>query len=242
MNLHEQTAEDTRTDPELPGHPVQKRRTALWRAAVILALTTLATGGMIVALDRGSGSGSEQPGTPGEFSAEAGFARDMQVHHAQAVDMSVTIRDRSNDPMLRTVALDILTSQQQQLGQMYAWLELWGLPQTGEAEAMAWMADKAGTHHGMPGVGDPADEVGSAQMPGMATPDQLERLETTRGRRAEALWLRLLIRHHRAGVGMADAVLARTSHPEVRQLAQSMVSAQQSEIDQLRILLKDRAS
>ncbi len=30
---------------------------------------------------------------PGEGSAEAGFARDMMVHHAQAVEMAEIVRD-----------------------------------------------------------------------------------------------------------------------------------------------------
>ncbi|HET9021623.1 MAG TPA: DUF305 domain-containing protein, partial [Ornithinibacter sp.] len=63
---------------------------------------------------------------PAEFGADAGFARDMQTHHAQAVEMAFLIRDRSGDEELRTVAYDIITSQQQQAGQMYGWLVQWG--------------------------------------------------------------------------------------------------------------------
>ena len=48
-------------------------------------------------------SGRPRPTT----SAAAGFLRDMQVHHAQAVDMAMTIRDISDDPDLRRLAYDI---------------------------------------------------------------------------------------------------------------------------------------
>ena len=68
---------------------------------------------------------------PSDFGADAGFSRDMQAHHAQAVEMALLVRERSDDEELRTVAYDILTSQQQQAGQMYGWLVQWGLPQTG---------------------------------------------------------------------------------------------------------------
>jgi len=66
--------------------------------------------------------------TPGDASAEAGFARDMSVHHAQAVAMSVMAFDRSTDTEVRAVALDIATSQQAQIGTMSAWFAEWGLP------------------------------------------------------------------------------------------------------------------
>ena len=46
-------------------------------------------------------------GAPGDDSAEAGFARDMATHHAQAVDMSFTLLDKSADGELRTLASDI---------------------------------------------------------------------------------------------------------------------------------------
>ena len=35
-------------------------------------------------------------GVPRDDSAEAGFARDMATHHAQAVEMSFVIRDKSS--------------------------------------------------------------------------------------------------------------------------------------------------
>ncbi len=44
------------------------------------------------------------PAVPTSGSAEAGFARDMSVHHDQAVRMSLLARDRSTDPALRYLA------------------------------------------------------------------------------------------------------------------------------------------
>jgi len=70
---------------------------------------------------------------PAEASAAAGFARDMQTHHAQAVQMSMLVRDRTTDPDVRTLAYDIALTQQQQIGQMYAWLVRWGIPRPAPA-------------------------------------------------------------------------------------------------------------
>ena len=77
----------------------------------------------------------------------------MQTHHAQAVEMAFLVRDRTDDEDLRTVAYDIITSQQQQAGQMYGWLVQWGLPQTGSRPPMAWVdGEHAAAHAGADGV------------------------------------------------------------------------------------------
>lgn len=169
---------------------------------------------------------------PIEGSADAGFARDMQVHHAQAVEMSFLVMDRSDDPLIRTMALDIATTQQQQVGQMYAWLELWGLPQTSPDPAMTWVPGDS--------MGGMDHSAGSGSMPGMATELELAELREANGRDAEVLWLELMIRHHRAGVEMARAALDLAEHPEVGQLATAIVTSQRSEIDIMQQLLEER--
>src|SRR5688572_1334182 len=52
------------------------------------------------------GHASAVTATPGPTSAEAGFARDMQVHHLQGVDLAMIVRDRSEDPDMRRMAYD----------------------------------------------------------------------------------------------------------------------------------------
>src|SRR6266545_1813312 len=56
------------------------------------------------------------PSDPGDNSAEAGFARDMQVHHAQAVEMALIVRDRTENDHIRTIATDIMLTQQDEMG------------------------------------------------------------------------------------------------------------------------------
>lgn len=184
------------------------------------------------------GSLTSRPSVPGEGSAEAGFARDMQTHHLQAVDMSMIVRDHTEDPAIDQLAYDIARSQQQQAGQMYGWLSLWGLPQASTQPAMAWM-NGAGhsTHNGT------AAEDGAAMdtaMPGMATAEELAEFKAASGVEAERLYLELMIEHHKAGVTMAEALLPRTDIPAVESLAQSIVTAQQSEITYMDQLLSAR--
>jgi uncharacterized protein (DUF305 family) len=177
------------------------------------------------------------PSTPGDRSAEAGFARDMQVHHDQAVQMAFMIRDKATDPTLRTIAYDIITTQQQQSGQMAAWLQVWGLPATGTQPPMAWMAGHPGHGAVTSAMSTSTTAPGRAAMPGMATPDQLAELERAQGPAAERLFLQLMIAHHRGGIVMADAVLSSTEQPQVRRLATAIASSQRAEIEQMTELL-----
>jgi uncharacterized protein (DUF305 family) len=155
----------------------------------------------------------------------------MQTHHAQAVEMAFLVRDRTDDPELRTVAYDIITSQQQQAGQMYGWLVQWGLPQTGSRPPMAWVGGEHGAAHAAP----------DGTMPGMATPAQLAQLEAATGVEAERIFLRLMIAHHTGGVAMADAAVAQARTPEVRRLAGAIATAQTSEIALLKQMLAARS-
>jgi len=193
------------------------------RATVVLAALVLLAGAVLVAL---AVSRSERPGTDGP---EAGFARDMSAHHAQAVKMSFIIRDRTDDPGTRLLAYDVINTQSAQIGMMTAWLDEWGVPKADPSGRMRWMSGHGG--HG-----------GGAAMPGMATRGQLAELEKASGRAAEVLFLKLMIAHHRGGVGMARAALERTGHDRVRRLARTMVEGQQAEITQMNAMLRQRGS
>jgi uncharacterized protein (DUF305 family) len=184
---------------------------------------------------------------PDTLSAEAGFARDMQVHHQQAIDMALTVRDETTDPEIRQLAYDIATSQGQQAGQMYAWLNLWGLPQVSPTPAMTWMTlptlDQGASDHGMSmssAAGGSTGVTPGAVMPGMATTAELTQLQSLTGVDAERLFLTLMIAHHQGGVEMADALVARSTDSDVLALANTIITAQTSEIAYMQQLLAAR--
>lgn len=77
-------------------------------------------------------------------------------------------------------------------------------------------------------------------MPGMATAEELETLRAAEGPAAEGLFLQLMIRHHAAGVAMAQAILERDPPPAVGSLAQSIVASQQTEIAYMQDLLEQK--
>lgn len=169
------------------------------------------------------------PDHPTSASVDAGFARDMGTHHAQAVQMSVLVRDATVDPELRGVALDVELTQQHQAGQMFAWLEAWGLPQSVDAPAMAWMSDHTG--HEAPTGG---------LMPGMASRAELNQLAAAEGVEAERRYLQLMIPHHEAGVEMAEYAVEHARTDVVRHLAATIVVSQTKELTVLHRLLDAR--
>lgn len=199
-------------------------------AALLLLLGGLAIGRL---------TAPNAPLPPSTTSAEAGFARDMQTHHLQAVEMAMTIRSTTEDPDLLTLSYDIATSQAQQAGQMFGWLSVWGLPPASPEPAMMWMTRPAvdGSTHGHDGDGDTAAHVPGEPMPGLATSEQLAELRAADGGAADELFLALMIAHHEGGVGMAEALLDRSDNRVATGLARGIVNSQQGEIDYMRQLL-----
>lgn len=197
--------------------------------AVVLAL--LFAGGAVTVA---SAQREEAPATPVSESADAGFARDMSVHHQQAVEMSFIVRDRTQDEEVRRLAYDIANTQANQRGMMLGWLDLWGLPKVESGtEPMAWM--------GMGGHGD-TGPLDGALMPGMATKTDLDRLRKASGKESEILYLQLMTDHHKGGVHMAQGCVDKCSVDIERNLAQGMVDAQESEIALMADLLKARGA
>ena len=171
-------------------------------------------------------------GAPADDSAEAGFARDMATHHAQAVEMSFVIRDKSSDESLRTLAYDIIVTQATQRGVFMGWLQGWNLPQTSAASRMSWMPGHAHTVRGADG--------GVPLMQGMASDVELRRLRESSGADAEVLFLQLMIRHHEGGVVMANAVEGLSRRAEVLGMARSIRDGQRAEIAAMTEMLAKR--
>jgi uncharacterized protein (DUF305 family) len=208
-------------------------------AAAVLAIAVAVAVGLVVGYQL---SDDDTVTYPADDSVDAGFARDMSVHHAQAVEMSTIVRDNTDDDEVRTIAYDIATTQQQQIGQMFAWLDLWGLPQHSSEPAMAWMSDKVGGHD-MSNMAAETEPIGTGGlMPGMATQAQMDRLRAARGEAAEILYLQLMIRHHQGGIEMANYAMEHADVEQVRHFAETMVTAQTYEIDAMNDMLVERGA
>ncbi|NLE81343.1 MAG: DUF305 domain-containing protein [Rhodococcus sp.] len=190
--------------------------------------------------------------TPEAGSVDVGFAQDMSVHHSQAVEMSAIALANTDDPAVRGLAYDILTTQQNQLGQMQGWLNLWDQPLLPSGGYMGWMdSGHTSSGHTSSGHGDHADsghgssghESGSmAKMPGMATSEEISALRRATGVAGDVQFLQLMLRHHEGGLPMMEYGAQHASESVVRQLAQTMVDTQKSESVLMTDMLSERGA
>jgi uncharacterized protein (DUF305 family) len=156
---------------------------------------------------------------PGRNSVDVGFLEDMQTHHLQALELGYAYLEHGTDPTLQHIAHDIITDQGIEVGQMRGVLSEWGFPATPNPEgtAMAWM------HEPHP----------AQQMPGMATPADLDRLRAAQGLEADDLFSQLMIRHHEGGIHMADFVATGAETSNIRNFARGIAASQRSEIGEI---------
>ena len=206
-----QAAEADTADPFIPTRRWDEPPVLAALAAIVLAAVWLGT---LVG-----------PRQPGDTSAEAGFARDMSVHHAQGVELAELARSRTGDDQVRALATDIALTQQAQIGQMSGWLNAWRLSPTRAGEAMEWMGHPTG-----------------APMPGMATAGEVAALSGGPPAEVDTTFLRLMIRHHRGGVLMARGALVGVARPEVRTLARAVAEAQGAEVAAMEVMLVERGA
>lgn len=191
-----------------------RRRSVAAASAVVLLLVGVVVGVLV-----------GRPWYPDDSSVDAGFARDMSTHHAQAVSMSATTYGRSTDPSIRQLAIDIGLTQQAQIGIMKSWLETWNLSPTGDQPVMSWMEEHGDGHAG---------HTEGNLMPGMASAEEMAKLEAATGKELDILFCQLMLRHHIGGIEMAEYAVEHASEHRVRELAAGMVRAQEAESTVLR--------
>jgi uncharacterized protein (DUF305 family) len=175
------------------------------------------------------GSGMEQssPSTasiPADASFNAtdvAFAQGMIPHHAQAVTMADMALDQSTDPDVTRLATAIKAAQAPEIEQMTGWLQDWGQPVPETSDGMDHSMD------GMEGM----------MMSGMMSEADMQRLGEAEGTAFDRMWLELMIQHHEGAITMAEDELANGKAPEVEQLAQAIITAQQAEITEMETLL-----
>ncbi len=238
---------------------------ALIAAAAVVLLLVGATLGLALSGKVGNAS----PATPDSSSVDAGFARDMIVHHDQGVLMAHYAEQNTDDQEISVMAYDIGYTQTDQIGQMQGWLSLWDLPEFGDGTHMGWMGgsmshgdmdsgamDSGAMGSGAMGSGEMGAgamasgsmsatvDAGSsgALMPGMATSAEIQKLQGLKGKEADIYFLQLMIRHHQGGAPMMQYAAERATNPVVRNFAGKMAQSQAAEITVMTQMLAERGA
>ena len=123
----------------------------------------------------------------------------------------------SQRPELRDLAQRIITAQQREIDQMRTWRDTW----------YGATRDSA-----LPGM------MGGGMMGGMMNRDQMRQMM---GANADfdRMFLQMMIPHHEAAITMAQQALGQAEHPEIKTLAQRIVTTQQAEITEMQGYLRD---
>jgi uncharacterized protein (DUF305 family) len=144
-----------------------------------------------------------QPGAPGQSSqtidsaratdlskvrfttADVEFMQGMIAHHAQAIEMTDLLKERTQRDDMRKLAERIDISQADEIRMMQQWL----------VDRGQIAPDQHAHHHEGP------------MMPGMLMPEQMERLAAARGPEFDRLFLEGMIAHHQGALTMVDDLI-----------------------------------
>jgi len=156
---------------------------------------------------------------------DEGFLVDMIDHHDQAVEMAIIAQERASDPSVRSFAGEVIIQQRWEIGIMESVLGRAGAGRGTDPErpAMAWMGMAT---------------VPAAQMPGMASAEDIQALRTAPPDEVNTLFLELMAEHHVAGAEMAEYEAEHGSNAYVRQFASDIARNQRSEIAEYRLVLE----
>ena len=177
-----------------------------------------------------------QPGAPGQESqvlsaeqaiklaaasyspADAAFMQGMIMHHQQAVDMALLVKERTNRAELMTIAGRIESSQADEIAFMRGWLA-----ERGEPLELPGM--KGHAHHA---------------MAGMASPEQMKALAAAKGVEFDRQFLSLMIVHHEGALTMVKDLLkspGSAADPVLFEFVNDIETEQKGEIERMDKLL-----
>jgi uncharacterized protein (DUF305 family) len=149
--------------------------------------------------------------------ADVMFLQMMYPHHAQAVEMARLVPSHTDNPQLRTLATQVEQAQAPEMQQITALLQSFGKP-----------APSANEGHGGHG------------MPGMMSAEQMAALQAASGPDFDRQWLTMMIEHHAGAITMSETELAEGRNADAKALAEAIIAAQRTEIEQMRTMLGQR--
>ena len=149
------------------------------------------------------------------------FAQQMVVHHEGAIEMAEAAATRASSQEVRDLAAAIASAQQPEIDRMTSWLTAWGEP----VEAGS---STEGVDH---------SSMGHSSMPETMTEEQMSQLSSATGADFDRLFLRMMIEHHTGAVQMAETEQQQGVNPQARELAGSIATSQDAEIDRMEQLL-----
>jgi uncharacterized protein (DUF305 family) len=173
----------------------------------------------------GEGTPMSDMSMRGEF--DLMFIDMMISHHEGAIAKAEVALDRAEHEEIRTLAEEIIAAQTAEIDWMRAWRDDWypGAPEMPMNQMMPMMGEMM------------------QDMPDMAGTDMMSMMDMSPGDQQAALcaasepfdlaFIDAMIPHHQSAVAMAKVAVQNATHPELTQLAEGIIEAQEREIAQL---------
>ena len=198
--------------------PTARRPVAALAVGVALALVLTACGNSNNSTAAPSptspaaGSSTGQAIAATHNDADVTFINDMAPHHSGAIAMAQLAAGQAGSPQVKDLANRISGAQAPEINKMRAMATAWKVTLNTDAGAMTGM-----------GGSSSGDDVGA--------------LKPLTGRSFDKEFLTRMTAHHTSAVQMAQTEIAKGSNPQAKELAASIVAAQQKEIAEMAGLL-----
>lgn len=153
---------------------------------------------------------------PADEQFDLRFIDGMMPHHEGAVAMAQEALQKSNRPEIKQLAQAIIDAQEQEISDLKQWRQAW-YP-TADQKPVMYSAEMG---HTMPMT---AEMRSSMMMAGDLGPADEQ---------FDLRFIDAMIPHHQGAIEMAQQALEKSKRPEIQELAQNIITAQQQEIDQL---------
>lgn len=154
---------------------------------------------------------------PADADYELRFLDAMIPHHQGAVEMAQEVLAKSQRPEMKKLAEDIIAAQNREIEHMKQWRKAW-YPKA-DSKPMAWHVQMG---HMM--------AMSPEQMQAMMMKGDLGAADAE----FDLRFLNAMIPHHEGAIAMAKDVLSKSKRPEMKKLAQDIITSQQKEIDRMK--------
>jgi uncharacterized protein (DUF305 family) len=154
---------------------------------------------------------------PADADYDLRFVDAMTPHHQGAVEMAKEALSKSKRPEIKKLAQDIIAAQNREINQLKQWRQAW-YPKAGSTP-MAWHAPM---NHMM--------AMSPEQMQAMMMKGDLGAADA----QFDLRFINAMMPHHEGALVMGQDALSKSKRPEIKKLAQEIVTSQQKEIDQMK--------
>ena len=177
--------------------------------------------------------------------ADVTFMQGMILHHQQAVDMAVLVKERTNRKEIVTIAGRIEAGQADEIKFMQNWLKERGekAPLADDTKMDHSKMDHSKMGHSGHGGGEWASLHSS--MGGMASAEDMAKLATLKGVEFDRLFLTLMIAHHEGAIDMVEDLIeapGSAADPILFKFTNDVDNDQTKEIEQMNAILAQLSS